>query len=101
MPKPVCVKCRCFYRPHKNGYYLIEGMPRGIHAGVSAEEGRGLRRPELWEPYKLWVGDLWKCPDCEHEIVVGFGSRPTAEHYQLGFKEECAAHSDLIQINDC
>lgn len=97
MPKPVCVKCACFYRPKKNGYYLIEGMPTGAHDPT--ENIRGLRRPEAWEPYKLWNADLYECPDCGHQIVVGFGQSPMAEHYMPKFKE-LAERSDLM-VNDC
>ena len=50
--KPVCVKCRLFYRPKKNGAYFEEGMPT-TEVGV-----------KLWRSYKLWAGDLWQCRGC-------------------------------------
>ena len=95
MPKPVCVNCQCFYRPKQNGFKLIEGMPKGDHD----ENIRGKRKPEAWEPYKVWQADLWECPDCFNEIVVGFGHRPTAEHYEPHFKKE--AMGVWLTVNDC
>lgn len=93
--KPVCVPCQRFYRPKTNGLSFIEGMPTGN--GVQP----GLRDPENWKPYKLWMGDLWACPDCGAEIVVGAGQRPVAEHYQPDFQQQVTAHGAVLQINDC
>ena len=99
MPKPVCVKCACFYRPKKNGYCLVEGMPNGTtHPD---ENIRGHRKPEAWQPYKLWVADLWECPDCGHQMINGFASRPLAEHYQSNFKMRAEACRATLQVNDC
>ena len=57
--------------------------------------------PEVWTPYKLWVGDLWKCPECFHEIVVGVAG-PISEHYKPDFKEIVARiGGDQLQVNDC
>jgi len=93
--KPVCVKCQRFYRPKRNGIYFIEGKLK--HNGVKA----GLAEPESWEPYKLWHADLWECPDCEAQIIVGAGYSPIAEHYQPGFREVVKNSEPLIQVNDC
>lgn len=97
--KPVCVRCQCFYRPEKNGFPFIEGMPNGT--AFSNEEIRGIRYPDAWEPYKLWIGDLWKCPDCDHEIVVGVASRPVAEHYEERFSNAVTKLGATLQVNDC
>jgi hypothetical protein len=52
--KPICVKCKKFYRPKENGYCFTEGMP------TSSGE---------WKPYKAWMGDLWECPECGHQLL--------------------------------
>lgn len=96
--KPVCVKCKCFYFPKKNGFKFIEGMPIG---GSHSENIRGYRHPELWEPYKLWNGDLWECPDCGSQIVVGVLGGPISEHYMSSFKEVAEALGATLQVNDC
>ena len=94
--KPICVKCQRFYRPKKNGFYFIEGMPK--HNGA----GAGLREPENWKPYKLWCGDKWACPDCGAEIVVGTGWVPVAEHYQPNFAERVESFGGWqLIVNDC
>lgn len=101
MPKPVCVKCHCFYRPKKNGFFITEAMPK-YSPGAPNENIRGLRAPEAWEPYKLWVGDKWQCPDCGHEIVVGFASNPVSEHYLPDFDEKAKLYNpNDFRVNDC
>jgi len=98
--KPICVGCRCFYRPVRTGQYFIEGMPNG--STPPGEEIRGLRRPDAWQPYKLWVGDKWKCPDCGHETISGVPGHPIAEHYQEEFMALAVTlRANDIQINDC
>ena len=82
--KPICVPCQRFYRPKRNGFAFIEGMPIGQDAPV------GKRDPSAWWPYKLWNGDLWWCPDCGAEIIVGVGAHRVAEHYEPDFSEKVA-----------
>jgi hypothetical protein len=93
--KPICVPCQRFYRPKKNGFAFIEGMPIGN--GVEP----GLRQPESWEPYKLWRGDLWHCPDCGAEIIVGVAPSPMSEHYRPDFVEHVESSRATLQVNDC
>lgn len=103
--KPVCVKCKCFYRPEKNGFAFTEGMPNkmGEYGLNYSANIRGNRHPECWSPYKCWMGDLWKCPDCGNEIVLGvISSSPLAEHYQNDFEEKQKLYgADKLQVNDC
>ncbi len=90
--KPICVPCRRFFRVQKTGKYFIEGMPTERHAAP------GTAQPELWKPYKLWSGDLWKCEGCGAEVIVGTGRDAIAEHYQPDFVEKAVrlngGHSD-------
>jgi len=94
--KPVCVPCQRFFRPERNGYYFIEGMPT---------QGRplpGTQEPHHWQPYKLWVGDLWQCDGCGAQIVSGVGSRPLGEHYESDFAEQVTrTGASQLQVNDC
>ena len=95
MPKPVCVSCRRFYRPHKNGIHILEGKPRNgerhIEPGTSEEEN--------WIPYKVWQADLWKCQGCDHELIYGFGLNPISQDYRDGFKIEVERCTH--KVNDC
>ncbi len=50
--KPICVPCQRFFRPKKNEFYFLEGMP--IEQGAIP----GTTEQEQWKPYKLWTGDL-------------------------------------------
>ncbi len=95
MPKPICVPCQRFFRPEKTGFSFIEGMPDGDNVPP------GNSQPELWMPYKLWRGDLWKCQGCGTQIVVGFGGGAIAEHFQPDFNEEVKRHNATFQVNDC
>lgn len=95
--KPICVPCRRFYRPERNGTYFVEAKPTGNELAPAGNEA-----PELWEPYKLWVGDLWKCRGCGHELIVGTGRQPVSQDYHSNFKEIIAkTGGGDITINDC
>ena len=91
--KPICVPCQRFFRIAKTGFFFTEMMPKGNTARP------GLKSPEQWQPYKVWIGDKWACPDCGAEIVVGIGHQPIAEHYQPEFALKSAVSS--LNVNDC
>jgi hypothetical protein len=91
--KPICVPCQRFYRPKKNGFPFIEGMP------IDNLTPPGTAAPHEWKPYKLWMGDKWACEGCGHELVVGVG--PIAEHYQPDFAERVERYGIELQVNDC
>lgn len=94
--KPVCVPCQRFFRPKKNGYYFIEGMPNRNDALPGTTDAAS------WSPYKIWVGDLYQCTGCGAEIVSGFGNQPIGEHYQAGFADlKAQLNADQLQVNDC
>jgi hypothetical protein len=92
--KPICVQCQRFFRPKKNGFPFIEGMPIGSVAP-------GTCRPDKWKPYKLWMGDLWECHGCGANIVVGVGLNSIAEHYQEEFPRLVERLAPTLQVNDC
>lgn len=97
--KPVCVPCRRFYRPARNGTMLLENVPNGTWTG-DGPTPPGPSASQWWKPYKLWQGDLWRCPDCAHEILVGTGFRPIAERHDSFFEETIADSLDGLIIND-
>lgn len=95
MPKPICVGCQRFFRPKKNGFYYVEGMPVGFDVAP------GTKEPERWKPYKLWVGDLWVCHGCNTEIVVGSPSSPISENHKQDFADNVKSFKATLQVNDC
>lgn len=113
MPKPACVKCRCFYRPKRNGIHALEGMPipvRGEERIRDNGEIRGRRLPTAWQAYKVWQADLWECPDCGHELIAGYGRGPVLERHDEDFNRKVLEYGDemramgfpgLLPINDC
>lgn len=96
--KPICVKCQRFYRPKRNGVKFIEMMPKD---GAARPTKAGTEEPESWQPYKLWVGDLWECRGCGHLSIHGVGFGPLAERHQEHFAKECAAGNVVVLVNDC
>ena len=94
MPKPVCVPCQRFFRPKRNGFCWVEGMPeQGAEPGTS--------QPEKWHPYKLWNSDLMECEGCGAQIVVGHGAHPLSEHYMPDFDSKVQSWRATLQVNDC
>lgn len=86
--KPVCVNCKLFYRPEKNGTHFEEGRPVGSAAAS-------------WAPYKLWVGDLWKCKGCGAQIIVGVPLNSISEHYHLDYAEQVKKWRPILRVDDC
>ena len=64
MPKSVCVKCEVELRPEKTGIVVAEMFQNNEKI------------------YKLWEADLWKCPLCGVEVVLGFASQPFQQHFE-------------------
>lgn len=92
MPKPVCVKCQRFFRPIKNGAKILENKPKG----TTAESLPGKEAPHMWEPYKIWMCDLWVCRGCGATIGVGFGNNPLWENHRGPLPED-----EYFPVNDC
>lgn len=90
MLKPICVKCELFYKPKKNGVYVIEGMPK---TSKTAEHA--------WVPYKLWCADLWECKGCGDQIIDRSGLHEIAIQHQPDFQKLCDEFKPLLQVNDC
>lgn len=97
--KPICVPCQRFMRCIKNAFIFTEAMPIGDLEEDEALPGKAT--PDKWKPYKIWAGDLWRCPDCQAKIVVGVAPQPVSEHYKPGFLEAMAAYKPKLQVNDC
>lgn len=93
--KPICVPCQRFYKMETMGICFIEAMPTVI----GALPGKG--HADDWKPYKLWMGDMWKCQGCGAEIVVGVGQIRIAEHYEKDFAQKIESFNAKLQINDC
>lgn len=83
--RPVCVKCCRFYRCKKNETAWEEGYP--------------VTRT-TWGSYRLWSGDLWECPGCGSEIIVGHGMRPVAEKHEPNYAERCEQGKPLLRVDD-
>ena len=75
-------------------------MPRPRDAEDVGPTPIGTRDPSKWKPYKVWSGDLWECPDCHAEIIVGAGLDPIREHHEKDF-DKWYAIANTVQINDC
>lgn len=94
--KPVCVPCERFMHLKTSGMLFVEGKPTGADEPWDGEVGR---HSVGWTGYKLWQGDLWHCPDCGSQVIVGVGLKPWAEHYQKEWLDAIAGVSLLVK--DC
>ena len=65
---PVCATCKRELRCKKNSYAVIDGGG-------------------------LWHGDLWECPGCDLQVVVGFGAAPLMEPHDPKFTHLVAAET--------
>lgn len=65
-PGYACVPCKTYLRPRKNDIYVLETMSSD-------------------EPYRIWNADLWECPDCGHQVILGYGTNHISEHYEPEF----------------
>lgn len=63
IPRAVCAKCNQGLKPHRNG----------VTCHMYDEQGR-------W--YYSVMADLWKCPKCGAEIVIGFAWNPLAGRWE-------------------
>lgn len=96
--KPICVPCQRFFRPKKNDFFFTEMMPK---AGTNYPPA-GTAAPELWEPYKVWAGDLYECEGCGAQIVSGFGRAPLSEHYLPEFSAVRQRYgAEQLEVKDC
>ena len=66
-PGYACASCKTMLRPRTNEIYV-------------AVESDG-------QAYQIWCADLWECPDCGTQIILGYGQRPLSENYQDGFEK--------------
>lgn len=94
--RPICIPCKRFLKVKKTGFYFIEGMP------IANDALPGNAEPERWKPYKIWVGDLMECPDCQAQMLAGFSGGPLAHHHEDNFEERVEQlGADQFQVNDC
>ena len=63
--RPVCVKCNTEFLPEKNGVVVVDTASFG--------------------DYKAWAADMYECPSCHAQIVVGFPTDSYFEHFEDGF----------------
>lgn len=106
--KPICARCDLFMRSKHNGEYFEERMPG--RAGAKREElehdDYGVTKVAPgplpgWEPYKLWVGDLWECRGCGAQVIVGVPPSPIAEHFHKDYHDRVNQTGVKRRIDDC
>lgn len=56
----VCAQCCVELRPETNGVLVV------LYASFG--------------PYQAYHADLWRCPTCSNDVLLGFG-QPIAEHF--------------------
>ena len=66
----VCAKCCVELRPEENGVTAVEMASFG--------------------PVAVYMADLWKCPGCGAETILGFGAKPIVQHFEPAFEDTLA-----------
>lgn len=64
----ICAKCCIELRPKTNGICIAEMSCQGAEA--------------------LWSADLWHCPQCGLEVILGTGSQPINMYWDPEFTEK-------------
>jgi hypothetical protein len=41
----------------------------------------------MQESYQVWSADLWQCPECDRQVIAGFGEQPSISNFDPGFAE--------------
>ena len=78
MHRPVCVKCEVELRPKKNGVGLLDYADFG--------------------EYQIWDADLWECPRCNYQIVIGFGHSPIDIHNTDSFSATVECYKQKSKV---
>jgi len=78
--RPVCKKCQCEMRPETNGVGLLDMF----NPSNTTEP----------QPYQIWDADLWKCPKCGLEVVLGFAYDAISHHYEEDFTRIIKGYED-------
>lgn len=90
--RPMCVKCSgggldVRYRCEKNEVAIRYGPPSDLLQPAT-------------EHSSILVGDLWKCPECGNEIVIGFAHEKTSPHDRPDLAEFILAVARAIDASD-
>ena len=85
--RPVCVKCECEMRPERNGVGVVDYFNPSD-------------KPDP-QPYAVWDADLWKCPKCGIEVMVGFGANAISNHHEEKFQWHIERYQRFSQIVKC
>ena len=67
MSRPICVKCRVEYSCDKNEVLISDPAVEGFSA-------------------TYWYADRWKCPGCDHQVIVGRGKRMLGKEEDNSFE---------------
>jgi hypothetical protein len=55
--------------------------------------------PTAWQPWRIWLADLYECRSCGMELITGFAPYPAAENFEDCFSE--AVQHVTHTVNDC
>ena len=76
---PICAQCQVELKPEKNGIGVLDMADFG--------------------PLQIWEADVWKCPSCLREIIVGFGHNPIEFHFNKeAFKHIIKSHREKSRV---
>lgn len=62
--RPVCVKCGIEMKRIKSGVVALTQF----------------QNPP--QPYQAFMADLFECPDCQNQVLSGYGDKPCWQHFE-------------------
>lgn len=74
----VCVRCQVELRPKKNG---VGGLLMSANG-----------------PHQIYDADLWVCPTCGIEVLLGFGRHPLRADHQPDFHEAIESYPQVMRF---
>lgn len=74
----ICVKCQVEMRPKENGVGAVEMVGA--------------------DPYRLWDADLWACPACGVQAILGFGRLPVREQFHPDLAARISSYPTVIRF---
>jgi hypothetical protein len=78
MAGKVCVRCQMELRCKQNSVGALEMASFG--------------------PAAIYDADLWACPMCGTEMLIGFGAKPISEHFKPDFHRVIDGYSRVVKF---
>jgi hypothetical protein len=56
----------------------------------------GIFNADQPQPYEIWCADLWECPECGAQTILGYGKEPFSKHFHKDFSRQMEFITHLV-----